>query len=184
MFGIKFYKDENVPFVAGSEIIMTNLSSSQDFELKRECFNTWKSSINEFDIVKIDNYSHDDIEEDKEEDVEEDVGEEDNEDAEKLNENDEDEDVSDKLYIISLNDVPYYYEDDLDSARKTMWNLAKNMLYKNSLENDDYESTSYIFTNNLNNLSIITPYNFLFFYYHQTLCDVKIDYVTKHKYQT
>jgi len=195
MFGMKFYNEQNkksdVPIVAGSENLF-NLAD-ENMLLKKEYFDRWKSCDGDFDLVKVEKEevveeNNDGANEGDNEGDNEGEGDEENEEEEeivtqeeKLNDGDEDEDDEERIYIISINDVPYYYEDDLTSARSTMWSLAKTTLQKNADENENLESTSYIFTNNLNNLSIITPYNLFFFYYHQTMCDLKIDYVVRHK---
>ena len=47
---------------------------------------------------------------------------------EKINENDDDEDTEDKIYVISLNGSPHFYESNLVSARATMWKIANKLL--------------------------------------------------------
>jgi len=101
------------------------------------------------------------------------------ENDEKINEDDEDEYSVDKLYIISLDGVPYYYENDLISARSKMWDIANNILKKDSEK--DFENPNYIFTNNLNKVSLISPYNFFGLNYHHTICELQIDYVVRYK---
>ena len=98
--------------------------------------------------------------------------------VEKINPSDDGENVYDKLYVISMDGIPYYYEDDLVSARTKMWAIANNLLKKDSL--DEFDNTNYIFTNNLNKVSLISPYNFFGLNYHHTICELQIDYVVRY----
>ena len=78
-----------------------------------------------------------------------------------------------------MDGVPYYYENDLVSARSKMWTIANNLLKNDSVH--DFESnTNYIFTNNLNKVSLISPYNFFGLNYHHTICELQIDYVVRY----
>jgi hypothetical protein len=158
--------------------------------LKQEFFNKWKDSVNE--IVEgsencqygsscngkqydwnADKFVNNDDENTNEEDqnINEDID-------EKINEDDCDEDSVDKLYVISLDGIPYYYENDLISARSKMWDIANNILKKDSVK--DFENPNYIFTNNLNKVSLISPYNFFGLNYHHTICELQIDYVIRY----
>ena len=69
------------------------------------------------------------------------------------------------------------YENDLTSARSKMWAIANNLLKNDSQHN---ETTNYIFTNSLNKVSLISPYNFFGLNYHHTICELQIDYVTRY----
>ena len=97
---------------------------------------------------------------------------------EKINYDDDDEDEVDKLYIITIDDIPYYYENDLPTARSKMWSIANNLVKNdnNNLEN----SNNYIFTNNLNKVSLISPYSFFGLNYHYTICELSIEYVIRY----
>lgn len=98
----------------------------------------------------------------------------------KLNEDDSDEDIEDKLYIISIDNIPHYYENNLENARKKMWEIA-NLLVKTS--SHDFDTTDYyIFTNSLDSIKIIAPYNFLLLKYHHVLFEFRIDYVLNAKH--
>ena len=150
--------DENSIFIINNENSgeEEESESNNELELKQEFFNKWKEGkkMNEHD-----------------ENIEE-----------KLNEDDCDEDVSDKLYIISMDGIPYYYENDLVSARSKMWTIANNLLRKDSSSSvhDIENNTNYIFTNNLNKVSLISPYNFFGLNYHHTICELQIDYVVRY----
>ena len=182
MFGMKFYdqgsqeeldENSNTIFIINDENNLTDELSNNDLELKQECFNKWKNSTNLKEKKTCCNqnncnqckcYRNDDAIE------------------EKLNEDDCDEDLSDKLYIISMDGIPYYYENDLVSARSKMWTIANNLLRKDSSSSEhDFESnTNYIFTNNLNKVSLISPYNFFGLNYHHTICELQIEYVVRY----
>lgn len=173
MFGMKFYdqgsqeeldENSNTIFIINDENNLTNELSNNDLELKQEYFNKWKNSINSEEKKNCNQCTC----EKEDENIEE-----------KLNEDDCDEDLSDKLYIISMDGVPYYYENDLVSARSKMWTIANNLLKNDSVH--DFESnTNYIFTNNLNKVSLISPYNFFGLNYHHTICELQIDYVVRY----
>jgi hypothetical protein len=98
----------------------------------------------------------------------------------KLNEEDSDEDIEEKLYVISIDNIPHYYEENLENARKKMWDIA-NLLIKSSSR--DFDTTDYyIFTNSLDEIKIIAPYNFLLLKYHHVLFEFKIDYILHAKH--
>ena len=94
----------------------------------------------------------------------------------KLNYYDEDEDKEDKLYIISIDNVPHLYGKNLKDLRSKMWDIA-NALLKSESEYEGY----YILTNNLNEIKIICPYEFFILKYHHVLYEFKIDYVIDYK---
>ena len=100
----------------------------------------------------------------------------DNEDEDRLNYNDTDEtDCENKVYIISLNGIPYFYDENLTSLRNTMWDIANNLL-----KNSNSPASNYILTNNSNEVKIVSPYNFFWFFnYNHTISELKIDYVIK-----
>ena len=132
----------------------------------------------EEDEVVVDEVVND--EEDEEDEVandEEDEVRNNEEDEEvKLNYYDEDEDKEDKLYIISIDNIPHLYGKSLKDLRAKMWDIA-NVLLKSKNEYDGY----YIFTNNLNEIKIICPYEFFILKYHHVLYELKIDYVLDYK---
>lgn len=94
----------------------------------------------------------------------------------KLNYYDEDEDKKDRLYIISIDNIPHLYAKDLKELRTKMWEIANVLLKSSKNESDGY----YIFTNNLNEIKIICPYDFFILKYHHVLYELKIDYVLNH----
>jgi len=100
--------------------------------------------------------------------------------SDKLNDDDSDEDIDEKLYVISIDNIPHYYEENLENARKKMWDIA-NLLIKSSCQNFD-TTDYYIFTNSLDEIKIIAPYNFLLLKYHHVLFEFKIDYVLHAKH--
>jgi len=161
-------ENSNTIFIINDENNLTNELSNNDLELKQEYFNKWKNSTNSEEKKTCNQCTS----EKEDENIEE-----------KLNEDDCDEDLSDKLYIISMDGVPYYYENDLVSARSKMWTIANNLLkkdYSSSSVHDFESNTNYIFTNNLNKVSLISPYNFFGLNYHHTICELQIDYVVRY----
>jgi hypothetical protein len=96
----------------------------------------------------------------------------------KINDSDSDEDNENVIYVVSIDNTPYYYDKDLVSARKNMWKLAHQYIISD--ENDDEMGISndkYIMTNNPNNIQIVSPLDFLFFRYSNVLHVLKIDYI-------
>ena len=104
-----------------------------------------------------------------------------NNSSEKLNDNDEDEDDEDKIYIISLNNIPHFYEKDLSTARKKMFDIANILLKKANTKDDGIgPNDNYIFTNSSDSMQIISPYNFILLKYHHILYELKIEYVLRY----
>lgn len=184
--GIKFYDDKSNELdeaTSDNTIYIVNNKISEEFELKHEYFDKWKNYSNNDDEYK----SSEIIEENNKEKEESDFDSRDNESVyseydlenkiEKIDENDDDENTEDKIYIISLNGSPHFYESDLVSARATMWKIA-NKLLKGT--NYDENNNNYIFTNSLNKVSLISPYNFFGLKYHYTICELQIDYVIRY----
>ena len=169
MFGMKFYTkdDEESKKDLNDNIFIVDGNKNDNFELKQEYFNKCKSYSEE----KLGDDDHDLANENIN------LNEESNT-VEKINPSDDGENVYDKLYVISMDGIPYYYEDDLVSARTKMWAIANNLLKKDSL--DEFDNTNYIFTNNLNKVSLISPYNFFGLNYHHTICELQIDYVVRY----
>lgn len=99
----------------------------------------------------------------------------------KLNEDDDLEDNQNKIYIISIDTIPYFYENELQTARDHMWKLADKII--NEKKDEYFDNSRYIFTNDLNKISVISPYNFLGLNYHQTICELDIHYVIKYEKQ-
>ena len=207
MFGMKFYdnnvKDNNVKknkeleetvSSDNNSIYVVKNAISEEFELKNEYFDKWKNLSNndngEYksnEIIMEENYAAESptAEEEEEVDYYGDVSVYSEYDLEntvdKINENDDDEDIEDKLYVISLDGSPHFYEADLVSARTTMWKIANNLLKSKKDSSSFYvENNKYIFTNNLNKVSLISPYNFFGLNYHYTICELQIDYVIRY----
>lgn len=95
----------------------------------------------------------------------------------KLNESDSDEDNENVMYVISIDNVPYYYHKDLVSVRKNMWKLAHQYIISDEDDEIGVSNDKYIMTNNPNNIQIISPLDFLFFRYSNVLHVLKIDYI-------
>jgi len=155
-------------------------------DLKNKYFKCWKDSVesekkNREDCCSYMNCGYGYIHEEEAiaEEGEEGEGE-DKEECDKLNYNDTDEtDCENKVYIISMNNIPYFYDDNLQTIRNTMWDIA-NSLIKNNRDNNS-ATNNYIMTNNSNEIKIVSPYNFLWFFnYNHTISELKIDYVIKY----
>ena len=95
-----------------------------------------------------------------------------------LNENDTDErNEKSKIYIISVNSIPLYYEHTLDEAKNQMLNMA-NYFVENL--NIDYGQGHIIVTDSeLKNAKVIAPYNFLMLTYNHVIHELTIEYAIK-----
>jgi hypothetical protein len=155
----------------------------------QQCFKTWKevtesatcdSDCPYYNKEEEGEQGEGEGERDDGEEEEEDGDEQNNECEDRLNYNDMDESsFEEKIYIISMNNIPYFYDDNLSSIRNTMWDIANNLL--KDKDNDFDSSKHYILTNNSNEIKIICPYNFLWFFnYNHTVAELKIDYAVKY----
>lgn len=90
-----------------------------------------------------------------------------------LNDNDEDEKLENRLYIISIDGIPYFYEKTLLNARNKMWNIANKMLKTSQ----GSEKNLQILSSNVNEIKIITPYKFFLLHYNHVLFHFTLDYV-------
>ncbi len=187
MFGMNFSKKESEENSNDILIIDDDEKSNNELDIKKEYFNKWanaticKNDIENCQLNCKENCKFNCGEEYYNDCVENCPNDEENNNDvvvhDKLNEDDDDENVVDKLYVISIDGIPYYYENDLTSARSKMWAIANNLLKNDSQHN---ETTNYIFTNSLNKVSLISPYNFFGLNYHHTICELQIDYVTRY----
>ena len=134
-----------------------------------------EDEIREDDEINDDDVKDEEVDEVRNNEEDEVANDEDDEEV-KLNYYDEDEDKEDKLYIISIDNIPHLYGKSLKDLRAKMWDIA-NVLLKSKNEYDGY----YIFTNNLNEIKIICPYEFFILKYHHVLYELKIDYVLDYK---
>lgn len=96
--------------------------------------------------------------------------------VQKMNDSDSEEDNDDRIYIISIDNVPYYYENDLTTIRKKMWQLANTYIANVSDSYETYQD-KYIMTNDMNEIQIVCPLDFILFKYSHVLHVLKIDYV-------
>ena len=95
----------------------------------------------------------------------------------KINESDSDEDNENVIYVVSIDNTPYYYDKDLVSARKNMWKLAHKYIISDEDDKIGISNDKYIMTNNPNNIQIVSPLDFLFFRYSNVLHVLNIDYI-------
>jgi hypothetical protein len=127
--------------------------------------------INDEIEITDENYINEAIEE------EEDTGNEvdtQTEETDRIDENDEDENNIKRKYIISVGGIPFYFHDDLETARRYMWSIGNNFISPTEHDNDgDY----YITTSNINHIKIMKTYDFYFFRYSSIIDELKIDYV-------
>ena len=119
-------------------------------------------------------------EEDEEEDVTEAEGEKEpkREEEELLNDEDSDElESKDKIYVISVNTIPYYYEENLKDARQQMLDLANH--FAASLNDKNGPGHIYVTDHNLKHVKVIAPYSFLMLTYNHVMYEISVEYAIK-----
>lgn len=91
---------------------------------------------------------------------------------------DEDDETTRK-YIISVDGMPFYYHNDLETARRYMWSIGNNFITpkKEIYDLEDEIDEYYIKTSDLNTIKIMKTYDFFFFTYSSIVNELKIDYV-------
>jgi len=146
------------------------------------------TSLDTSDYITLNN-SHGEEEEDEEEGGEEEEQEdgeneptteeaETEQEVDVLNENDADEArMEDKLYIISINGIPHYYENSLNEARNQMLTIAN--YFVGNLNDNEGAGHLIITDNNLKKVKVVAPYTFLMLTYNYVIHELSIEYVVK-----
>jgi hypothetical protein len=96
---------------------------------------------------------------------------------EKLDSGDEDESRVDKIYVISIDGIPYYYEKDLDKAKDQMLMLG-NEFVKN-LDDRDGTGHKLLCDFRMKKIEIIAPFAFLGLTYNRSMHELTLDYAVK-----
>ena len=110
----------------------------------------------------------------KDEDEDEDEDEDDDYDIE---DDIEDDDIN-NLYVISVNNVPFFYESELKVAQKKMLYMTRVLNYKNNVDyNDSYIRENYSHPLRTNSIDVIRKYSCFFFSFETVLHSLKIDVV-------
>lgn len=105
-------------------------------------------------------------------------GEEEEQEVDVLNHNDTDEArIEDKLYIISINGIPHYYENSLNEARNQMLAIAN--YFVGNLNDNEGAGHLIITDNNLKKVKVVAPYTFLMLTYNYVIHELSIEYVVK-----
>ena len=139
------------------------------------------TSLDTSDYIKLNNGEENSQKEEEEEDIEKE--EEETEPApatteEVLNDNDTDEArIEDKLYIISINGIPHYYEKSLNEARNQMITIAN--YFVGNLNDNEGPGHLIITDNNLKKVKVVAPYTFLMLTYNYVIHELSIEYVVK-----
>jgi hypothetical protein len=147
------------------------------------------TSLDTFDYITLNN-SHEEEEEEEDEEGGEEEEQEDGEneptsaeaeeeqEVDVLNENDADEArMEDKLYIISINGIPHYYENSLNEARNQMLTIAN--YFVGNLNENEGAGHLIITDNNLKKVKVVAPYTFLMLTYNYVIHELSIEYVVK-----
>lgn len=83
------------------------------------------------------------------------------------------EEFKSKMYILFIDDIPYFYEDDINVARANLFRLAHRL--KNHLNCDQRN----ILLKSPEEIEVVNIFDFSFFKYHHVLHTLRIDYVCK-----
>ena len=84
------------------------------------------------------------------------------------------------IYIISINNVPYFYENNLKDARNQLWNISKKLSAEYSTKYYNDESINMLIDfKDKDNINIVTNYNLWFITLNSTKYQLKIDKVVK-----
>ena len=117
-------------------------------------------------------------EDNNEPDDQKDISKEDEAEGNLLNSNDEDEVNSEnKIYILSVNGIPYYYENTVKEARSQMLSIANHFVA--TLNNANGPGHIYVTDNNLRKVRVIAPYHFLMLTYNHVIHELTLDYAVK-----
>lgn len=113
-----------------------------------------------------------------EKEEEEEEEEENKQEVDVLNQNDTDEvRIEDKLYIISINGIPHYYENSLHEARSQMLTIAN--YFVGNLNDNEGAGHLIITDNNQKKVKVVAPYTFLMLTYNYVIHELSIEYVVK-----
>ena len=116
--------------------------------------------------------------EDEEEDEEEDGN-------NMLNSEDEDESIEDKIYIISIDGKPFYYDNDLKSAKQNILAIGNEFLISLNQKYEISTSSSHyklLCDFKLRKIDVVSTYSFFgLFSYNHTLFNLNLDYVIKNQ---
>jgi hypothetical protein len=146
------------------------------------------TSLDTSDYITLNNNSNEEEEEDEDEEGEEEEQEDgvnetvlttkEEAEVDVLNENDADEArMEDKLYIISINGIPHYYENSLNEARNQMLTIAN--YFVGNLNENEGAGHLIITDNNLKKVKVVAPYTFLMLTYNYVIHELSIEYVVK-----
>lgn len=95
-----------------------------------------------------------------------------------INEQKNDDQENDEIYVIMVDNIPYYYEYDLKNAKMKILNMAKKIC-TNHINNEigiDENDVKILINNDLE-IDIIVTYDFILTKYTQTLYSLKIENV-------
>ena len=81
------------------------------------------------------------------------------------------------LFVININDIPYFHDKDLFVTRKNLLSIGRKLILKNKNQLFD---TLYIHEKNKNEIDIIQSMDFLFFSYNFVKYNIKIHSVNKY----
>ena len=116
--------------------------------------------------------------EDEERTVIEDIVKDGTHDDDDIDDDDIDDDDINNLYVISVNNVPFFYESELKIAQKKILYMARVLNYKNNIDyNDSYIRENYNHPLRTNSIDVIRKYSCFFFSFDTVLHSLKIDVV-------
>lgn len=82
-----------------------------------------------------------------------------------------------RLHIMMIDDIPYFYEQDINVAKAKLFLLA-NKLRKTFSSDDDFEEDNFsIIYKSPEEIQVVSIIDLFFFKYHKVLHTLKLDYV-------
>ena len=120
---------------------------------------------------------NDDEDDDADDDADEDDDEYDEDDDEYDEDDDDDDENNENKYVISINDVPYFYFDTLSESRKSLQRISKKL----SKQSRDFAGYVKYDTFNKNKLTVFRIIDFILFKHNYVMYNIQIDVVGKSK---
>jgi hypothetical protein len=176
-------KDDEPPMVDDSSFVKINKGDEEEEQENQNTDNLVSAKFRlNGSMTTIDENDEEEADGEKEpagaeeEDEVEEEEEVDNQDVLNTEDSDEVESKS-RIYVISVNDIPYYYENNLKEARQQMMNLANH--FAATLNDQNGPGHIYVTDHNLKRVKVIAPYSFLMLTYNHVMYEISLEYAVK-----
>jgi hypothetical protein len=157
--------------------------SNEDFQICSENLDVGQFDIqNDNKVINENHFNFDDnnivedsiVNEDVVDNIEDEVIDNPEDDAEEYEVVEDEDDDGECMYILTIDNTPFYYEKDLNEAKSKLFSLCRRL---NKDNNSEYKG-SFIRENETlyecMNLSVVRNYDFVLFNLHSTLHELKI----------